>query len=175
MEFPTIILDKISYYLRERHESVSVAESVTSGILQLAFSQMKSAQEFYRGGLTAYNIEQKVKHLGVDYSRAKAVNCVSRDVTEQMALGIAALFDSDWSLATTGYATPVEESNNEIFAYYCIAHRGIIIRSDRIELHPMTKALDAQYYFADYILGCLRCEVKRDQSSAVVLSHPSKP
>ncbi len=162
MEFLKIILDKISYYLRERGESVSVAESATSGFLQLAFSQMKSAEEFYCGGITAYTIEQKVRHLGIDYDRAKAVNCVSRDITEQMALGVASLFDTDWSVATTGYATPVEESNNEIFAYYCIAYRGMIIRSDRIELHPMTKALDAQHYFTEYVLGCLRCEVKRN-------------
>ncbi|GGG59074.1 CinA family protein [Epilithonimonas arachidiradicis] len=162
MEFPKILLDKISYYLRDRKESISIAESVTSGFLQLAFSQMPSAEEFYKGGITAYTIEQKVKHLNIDYDEAKVVNCVSRPISEAMAQNVALLFDTEWSLATTGYATPVEESGDEIFAYYCIAYRGTVIRSDRIELHPMTKALDAQSYFMEYILGCLRCEVKRN-------------
>lgn len=161
MEFPKILLDKISYNLRQRNESISIAESVTSGFLQLAFSQMPNAESFYKGGITAYTLEEKVRHLNLDYDEAKAVNCVSRHISEVMAQNVALLFDTEWSIATTGYATPVEESNNEIFAYYCIAYRGKIIRSDRIELHPMTKAPDAQKYFMEYILGCLRCEVKR--------------
>lgn len=165
MKFSQILLDKISYYMRDRCESISIAESVTSGFLQLAFSQMPSAQEFYKGGITAYTIDQKVKHLDVDYEEAHMVNCVSRDISESMAQNVALMFDTEWSLATTGYATPVEESGGEIFAYYCIAYRGTIIRSDRIELHPLTKAIDAQNYFTEYILGCLRCEVKRSRSN----------
>lgn len=35
-------------------ETVAVAESVTSGMLQLAFSQMPNASMFYKGGMTAF-------------------------------------------------------------------------------------------------------------------------
>ncbi|PZU83245.1 MAG: damage-inducible protein CinA [Chryseobacterium sp.] len=161
MEFPKILLDKISYYLTGRNESISIAESVTSGFLQLAFSQMRSAEKFFKGGITAYTLEEKVKHLKIDFDEAKTTNCVSRHICEVMAQNVRILFDSEWSIATTGYATPVAESGHQIYAYYCIAYRGVIIRSDRIELHPLTKALDAQQYFMEYILGCLRCEVKR--------------
>lgn len=168
MEFPKILLDKISYNLREKNESIAIAESVTSGLLQLAFSHMPSAQQFFKGGITAYSIEEKVKHLNIDYDEAKEVNCVSRNICEKMAQSVASLFDSDWSIATTGYATPVEDSDNHIFAYYCIAYQGTIIRSDKIELHPLTKAFDAQKYFMEYILGCLRCEVKRDHSKVII-------
>ncbi|WP_312766259.1 nicotinamide-nucleotide amidohydrolase family protein [Epilithonimonas sp.] len=162
MEFSKILLDEISYYLKNGNESISTAESVTSGFLQLALSQMSDAEKIYKGGITAYTIEQKVKHLNIDHNEAKEVNCVSRHISEDMAKNVALMFDTEWSLATTGYATPVEESNHEVFAFYCIAYRGTIIRSDRIELHPMTKALEAQKYFMEYILNCLSCEVKRN-------------
>lgn len=76
MEFPKILLDKISYNLREKKESISMAESVTSGFLQLAFSQMPSAEQFFKGGITAYTIEEKVKHLNIDFDEALATNCV---------------------------------------------------------------------------------------------------
>lgn len=164
MEFPKSLLEKISYSLKEKNESIAIAESVTSGFLQLALSQMPSAQEFFKGGITAYTIEEKVELLNIDFAEAKAVNCVSRNISEMMALNVAPLFKADWSIATTGYATPVEESDNEIFAYYCITFKGTVIRSDKIELHPMTKALDAQKYFMEYILGCLSCELNRNHS-----------
>jgi len=164
MEFSKVILDKISYYLRERSETISIAESVTSGFLQLAFSQMQSAEDFYNGGMTTYTIEQKVKHLNVDKKEAEETNCVSKNITEVMALNVARLFDTEWSVATTGYCTPVPESKGEIFAYYAITYKGQIILSDRIDLHPLTKPLDAQNYFTECVLSCLRCEVKKNLS-----------
>ncbi len=161
MQFPKILLEKISYYLLDRNETISIAESVTSGFVQLAFSQMPEASQFFFGGLTAYTLEEKVKLLDIDAEEAKAVNCVSQTVTEIMALNVAEKFGSDWSIATTGYATPVPESGHEIFAYYSISYRGEVVLSDKIELHPLTKALDAQNYFTECILSNLRCEVKK--------------
>lgn len=161
MEFPKILLDKISYYLLDRNETISIAESVTSGFVQLAFSQIPNAAEFYAGGLTAYTLEEKIKHLDIDAEEAKSANCVSQTITELMALNVAEKFGTEWSIATTGYATPVPESGHEIFAYYSISYRGEIILSDKIELHPLTKALDAQNYFTECILSNLRCEVKK--------------
>ena len=160
MKFSEILLQKISYYLRDRNERISIAESVTSGSLQLAFSQMPSAEQFFEGGMTVYTIDQKVKHLNLDYDEAKAVNCVSKHVTETMALNVAKLFGTEWSVATTGYSTPVPESGNDIFAFYAVSYKGKVVVSDRIELHPLTKSLDAQNYFTECVLSCLGCEVK---------------
>lgn len=161
MKFSEILLQKISYYLRDRNEKIAIAESVTSGSLQLAFSQMPAAEEFFEGGMTVYTIDQKVKQLHLDYNEAKAVNCVSKNVTETMALNVAKLFKTEWAIATTGYSTPVPESGNDIFAFYVVCYKGKVVVSDRIELHPLTKSSDAQNYFSECVLSCLRCEVKK--------------
>ena len=165
MEFSKVLLDKISYYLRERKETIAVAESVTSGFLQLAFSQMMEAQTFYSGGITAYTLEEKVKQLNIDPEEGKHCDCVSKNIAETMALNVAQKFGTDWSIATTGYATPVPESDYKIYALYCITYKGDIIVSEQIDLHHLTEALAAQQYFTQVILGCLRCEVKRNLSS----------
>lgn len=66
MESSNLILNKIgSSSLEEK--KLSIAESVTSGLLQPAFSQIPQAEQFYKGGLTAYNLEQKVNLLNIDY------------------------------------------------------------------------------------------------------------
>ncbi len=162
MEFPKILLNKISHYLIDRNEKISIAETVTSGFVQLAFSQMPDAQQFFCGGITAFTNDEKIRHFGLDAEEAQSVNCVSEGITEKMALNVAQKFGTEWSVATTGYSVPVAESDYEIFAYYSIAYRGEVIFSDKIELHPLTKALDAQNYFAECILSSLRCEVKKN-------------
>src|SRR5688572_16674744 len=86
--------------------TLSVAESMTCGQLQARIGAISGASEFFLGGLTAYTLDQKVRHLGVDRVHASRVNCVSHRVAVEMAEGCGRLFRSDLALATTGYAEP---------------------------------------------------------------------
>jgi nicotinamide-nucleotide amidase len=92
--------------LRTPRWTVAAAESLTAGQVQAAIAAVSGASNYFRGGLTAYTLEQKVRHLGVDRGGAERCNCVSREVAEQMARGACALFDTELAVATTGYAEP---------------------------------------------------------------------
>lgn len=118
MEFQHSLLDYISRSLKSTHKTVSVAESVTSGYLQFSFSQMKDASEFFKGGITAYTLEEKVNLLNVNKEEAEKCDCVSQEIAEKMALQVTKSFNTDWGIAITGYATPVPESEFKIFAYF---------------------------------------------------------
>jgi len=159
MEFQKKILDYISESLVTSNETISIAESVTSGLLQLAFSQMPNASMFYRGGLTAYSLSEKVKLLNVDREEAEECDCVSPEIAETMALNVAQLFETDWSIATTGYCTPVRHSVYSVYAYFSIAYKGEIILSKKLEVHPKTHPLTAQLYYTEFILGCFKSEL----------------
>jgi nicotinamide-nucleotide amidase len=86
--------------------SLAVAESLTCGRLQARIGAISGASDFFLGGVTAYSLEQKVRHLGVDRAGAEAANSVSARVAEQMARGACLLFGSDVGVSTTGYAEP---------------------------------------------------------------------
>jgi nicotinamide-nucleotide amidase len=124
MIFDKNILASIGKKLKAKKQTVAVAESATSGLLQFAFSQMPDASEFFQGGITAYNLGQKFKHLNVEPIKAEACDCVSQDVSNEMAIHASQLFKSDWGISITGYATPVPDSGNKLFCYYSIAFRG---------------------------------------------------
>src|SRR5688500_8216804 len=123
------IIQVIGNILIERQQSIAVAESVTSGHMQVALSTATDAVKFYQGGITAYNIGQKSRHLHVEPIHAIACNCVSEQVACEMALQVCNLFNSQWGISITGYASKVPESNNELFAFYAIAYAGKIIQS----------------------------------------------
>lgn len=161
MEFKQSLLNYIGGALKDANESVSVAESVTAGFLQFSFSQMKDASDFFKGGITAYTLEEKVKLLKVDEREARRCNCVSKKIADQMALHVAELFGTDWGISVTGYATPVEESDHKIFAYFSFAYKNEVVLSKKLELHHKTHALAAQQYYAEFILGCFKCELNQ--------------
>jgi PncC family amidohydrolase len=90
--------------LAEPKLTLAVAESLTAGQVQARVASVSGASGYFLGGVTAYTLTQKVKLLGVDRRHAKAVNCVSARVAEEMALGACGLFGADVGVATTGYA-----------------------------------------------------------------------
>jgi nicotinamide-nucleotide amidase len=147
--------------LLARAETLAVAESVTAGNLQTAFASAENASAFFQGGITAYNVGQKTRHLNVEPIDAMSCNAVSKKVADTMALNAARLFLSDWGIAITGYAAPLPEQGvNDLYAYFCISYKGQcmiteIIRSEkqeppRVQLHYVNTILST---FADLLKG----------------------
>lgn len=161
MEFQQNLLEYISQSLMTIDETISVAESVTSGCLQLAFSQMPNASMFYKGGMTTYSLPEKIRLLKVNRQEADECDCVSESIAETMALNVARLYESDWSIATTGYCTPNRNSGYKIFAYFSFSYKGEVVLTKKLELHPKTQALNAQLYYTEFILGCFKSELNR--------------
>lgn len=152
MNFQESIIKEIGDVLHERKESIAVAESVTAGFLQLALSSITAASAVFKGGITTYTIDEKVRLLDIDASEAAVKNCVSESITEQMARNVARLFDSTWAIATTGFATQVPESNFKQFAFCTIYHHNKILFTKKIELYPHTNPIDAQHFYAESAL-----------------------
>jgi nicotinamide-nucleotide amidase len=93
-------------------------------MLQSALGSISGSSDYFEGGLTAYNLQQKFSLLHVDYPHAQSVNCVSQQVAEQMAKQVCLLFACDIGLATTGYAEPNKTHHITIpEAYIAISHR----------------------------------------------------
>jgi nicotinamide-nucleotide amidase len=115
-------------------ETVAVAESVTSGHLQAALSLAEDARQFYQGGLTAYNLGQKSRHLLIEPIHALDCDCVSQRVAEQMALEVARLFTGHYGLSITGYAAAVPEKGiRQPFAFFAISRDNKILLTRRVE------------------------------------------
>jgi nicotinamide-nucleotide amidase len=105
--------------------TLAVAESVTCGRMQARIGEIPGASDFFLGGITAYTLEEKVRHLGVDRASAEAANCVSAEVAAQMARGAAALFGTELGVATTGYAEPDPNLGVRApMAFWALAWRG---------------------------------------------------
>ena len=137
--------------------TLAAAESLTSGRVQARVGEISGASAFFLGGITAYSLDQKVRHLGVNRAAARRVNSVSAAVAEQMAQGVCGLFGSDLGVATTGYAEPAPDDGiAHPFAWWAIAQRrrGRLVawRSGRVEC-PGAKRVEAQAMVAEAVLA----------------------
>lgn len=141
-----------------RKLTVSVAESVTSGCLQLLLSNAVSARDFFQGGITAYNGAQKTRHLSVEPIHALGCQCVSEKVSREMALHVCSLFCSEIGIGITGYASLVpEEGIDELYAHVAIAQQGNVVLHERLKpLRADSHGLQAQEEYAVQVMELLK-------------------
>jgi len=147
----------LSRYMLDHEETLSVAESVTSGHLQAAISLANNARKFFEGGITAYNLGQKSRHLHLNPIHAEANNCVSERIAHEMAVNVCKLFSSDWGIGITGYAAPVPECDiTTLFAFYAISYRGNVLRSKRITCKKKQVHIVQEFYVNTILLDFSR-------------------
>jgi nicotinamide-nucleotide amidase len=145
-------LEIISKTLLQMNESLAVAESVTGGLIQSRLALGKDATLYFQGGITAYNLGQKVKHLNIDPILGERSNCVSMAVAREMACNVTRLFNSSWGIAITGYAAPVPALKvNECFAFYSFAYKGQSIFEERLDTKLKSAAV-VQRLFAEKVI-----------------------
>lgn len=149
--FDTKAIKAIRSFLLTHKETIAIAESVTSGFIQAAFSTAEEASQFYQGGITAYNIGQKYRHLRIEPIHALACNCVSEKIAQDMALHVCDLFHSNWGIGITGYAAPVPESDNELYAYYAIVNQNKVLVTKRIAAKK-DDSIKVQLFYTNQIL-----------------------
>lgn len=139
--------------------TLAVAESLTCGHLQALIGEVSGASDYFLGGITAYTLEQKVRHLRVNRTHAKQVACVSQRVAVEMAEGVCELFGADLGLATTGYAEPNRAAGVKVpLAWWALCHRRrggrSVIISGLVEV-PGAKRVAVQERVSREVLAAL--------------------
>jgi nicotinamide-nucleotide amidase len=155
----TVAAELKALMLQKPRLTLAVAESLTSGHVQARIAAVSGASTFFLGGITAYSLEQKVRHLGVNRAHARRVDCVSQRVAVEMAQGVCALFGANLAVATTGYAEADPGKGIKApLAWWALCHRKrggrAVIISGQIDL-PGAARVAAQERVAQEVLDAL--------------------
>jgi len=92
--------------LRERGLTLATAESCTGGNIARMITSVPGSSDYYLGSVVAYNNRIKSGILGVDIALIEENGAVSREVVEEMAMGVQELMGSDTAISTSGIAGP---------------------------------------------------------------------
>ena len=92
--------------LRQRQQTLSVAESCTGGGLGAELTAIPGSSDVLLGGVIAYSNAIKETLLGIAPASLEQFGAVSDPVAQAMAEGVRRLTGSDWSMAITGIAGP---------------------------------------------------------------------
>ena len=102
----TSLEQEIGNLLRQKGLTLGVVESATGGLISHRITNVPGSSDYYKGSVTAYSNEVKIKVIGVKEETLDKNGAVSYQVAEEMAQGGKKVLAVDICLADTGIAGP---------------------------------------------------------------------
>ncbi|MBM4432403.1 MAG: CinA family protein [Chloroflexi bacterium] len=97
---------EIGSMLRQKGLTLGAVESATGGLISHLITNVPGSSDYYKGSVTAYSNEIKIKVIGVKEATLKKYGAVSPQVAEEMAQGGRKVLAVDICIADTGIAGP---------------------------------------------------------------------
>ena len=92
--------------LKERGETLSLAESCTGGFVSHLITSVPGSSAYFVGGVVSYANAVKMEELGIPADMLELEGAVSKPVVERMAMGVREALRTTWSIALSGVAGP---------------------------------------------------------------------
>ncbi len=117
---------EVGKLLQQKGLTLGVVESATGGLISHLVTNFPGSSDYYKGSVTAYSNEIKIKLVGVNPATLEKYGSVSHQVAEEMASGGKKLLEVDICLADTGIAGPGGATPGKSVGlfYLGMAHRG---------------------------------------------------
>lgn len=125
----TSIEEVVSKILVEHDLKIAVAESCTGGMVSANLINYPGISSVFMEGCVTYSNEAKMKSLGVKKETLDIYGAVSSECAKEMACGVAARYNTNVGIATTGIAGPGGGSDEKPVG---LVYFGIYINGDVI-------------------------------------------
>lgn len=112
--FDRRLVADVARLLSKSGVSISVAESITGGLIGSKLSQYPGSSTYFVGGFICYSPILKIKLCGVLPSTIRDHGIVSEAVAREMVEGVSRVTGSSVAISTTGLAGPSGDAVSKV-------------------------------------------------------------
>ncbi len=152
------IAAKLGAILKDRHETIAIAESSAGGLISAALLAVPGASAYFLGGAIVYTREARRTLLDLPDSAFAGIRGVTEPLAQVLARGTLKRFSPAWSLAEVGAAGPTGSRYGDPAGHSCIAVAGPVERSITIETGSDDRVANMRAFAAaalDLLAQCL--------------------
>lgn len=115
------LANTVGALLKERGETIAIAESSTGGLLSAALLAVPGASAYYGGGSVVYTSAARELYLGINFDDHPGIRSASEPYAALLAKTSRTLINTTWGLSETGAAGPTGNGYGDAAGHTCIA------------------------------------------------------
>jgi nicotinamide-nucleotide amidase len=127
------IAQKLGALLKDRHETIAIAESSTGGLISAALLSVPGASAYFIGGAVVYTLKARRAMLDIPDSAFAGIKSVTEEGAMILARAAKDRFNVTWSVAEIGASGPTGNRYGDPAGHSCIAVAGAVERSITVE------------------------------------------
>lgn len=132
------ILHQVTSLLKDRNETVSIAETAAGGLISSSILSTPGASGIYKGGLTLYTLPSRIAYAGWTQTTIENYRGPTTDIVSGLAKHVRKDLESTYTLSESGTAGPTGgQTPNRKPGYVALAvdcDRGTFTRELNTEL-----------------------------------------
>jgi nicotinamide-nucleotide amidase len=125
--------ERISRLLKDRGESVVVAESSTGGLISAALLAMPGASAYFLGGAIVYTQAARKALMDLGDLSALGLRAATEPYARLLAQTARSRFSATWALAESGATGPSGNRYGDAAGHCCLAVVGPVERAATLE------------------------------------------
>ena len=125
--------ERISRLLKDRGETIVVAESSTGGLISAALLAMPGASAYFLGGAIVYTLAARKALMDLGDISALGLRAASEPYARLLAQTARSRFSSTWALAESGATGPTGNRYGDAAGHCCLAVAGPVDRAVTLE------------------------------------------
>jgi nicotinamide-nucleotide amidase len=115
---------QIAARLKQRQETIAVAESSAGGLINAALVAVPGASAYYLGGEIIYTAVAREQVLGISREEMKGLRSASEPYARLVARRVREQLGATWGLAETGASGPTGNRYGDAPGHACLAVSG---------------------------------------------------
>ena len=124
MESLTVLGSAVGTLLKERKQTLAVAESSAGGLINAAVVAVPGASAYYLGGAIVYTLASRAALLGVSAQDMMGARSASEAFANLLARRVRDNLGATWGLSETGASGPTANRYGDAPGHACIAVCG---------------------------------------------------
>jgi nicotinamide-nucleotide amidase len=140
--------ERIARLLKERRESVAVAESSTGGLISAALLGVGGASSYFLGGAVVYTQTARRALLDIPDSAMAGMRASTEAYALLLARTARTRFSASWAVAETGATGPTGNRYGDAAGHSCIAVVGASERAITLETGSPDRLANMQAFGA---------------------------
>ena len=156
----TSLATPVAALLRQRKETIAIAESSAGGLISAALLAVPGASAYFLGGGVIYTQPARRALLDIGDDDVKGIRSSTEEYARVKAPAIRQLLGATWGLAETGASGPTGNRYGDAPGHACFAVAGPVDRALTLETQVADREKN-MWAFARAALALLEQEVRK--------------